>query len=618
MPRRWWVVLGLLALTGAAGVGGKALSQVATAKSELTSSRNQLARASSFAAGPLSERLALVDQAAVHAETAQVELAGGPVRLLGLMPLLGRDVRVARAIAATAGEAVRATREVVTALEPLEHRPPSRVMLERASAALLGLQGVLDRGLDDVRRAKPLVASRGARTQFLAAAGSARRTAFQAGEGLKLASSLYGPAGSTRYFLAFQNPSELRGTGGLIGEYGILEASPDGPKLTHVAPYTELDHMVKDKDGGVDLPAQVAERYQRFPVGSAFWAVNIPPDLPTVGQTITRLYQQATGQRVDGVVAIDPLAVAEILRVGGPITVAGTRLDSANVARETLVQAYVRYGSDYRARQRYLQEVAWQTLVVFQRDLRTRPVELVKGLAAAAQGRHLQLYSADATGQRVLLELGIAGSATAPRAGDYLMPVSVNTGGNKMDAFLRRSIGYQVTLLPDGGAKAVASVTLRNTGPSAGLPRDFVGPYDARFRKGENNQLQTLYVAGGYGFASATVDGRAVRAEAEAELGGLALSQPVDVPARSSVTVAYHLARSDAVEVVDGDHLRYRLLLRPQATAWPDQVQVSVSPPPGWRFGTLPAEFRQSGQAAVWSGPLHREQALAFELVRAR
>src|SRR6266508_1137823 len=223
-----------------------------------------------------------------------------------------------------------------------------------------------------------------------------------------------------------------------------------------------------------------------------------------------------------------------------------------------------------------------------------------------------------ATCQRVLLELGIAGSATAPRAGDYLMPVSVNTGGNKMDAFLRRSIGYQVTLLPDGGAKAVASVTLRNTGPSAGLPRDFVGPYDARFRKGENNQLQTLYVAGGYGFASATVDGRAVRAEAEAELGGLALSQPVDVPARSSVTVAYHLARSDAVEVVDGDHLRYRLLLRPQATAWPDQVQVSVSPPPGWRFGTLPAEFRQSGQAAVWSGPLHREQALALELVRAR
>jgi hypothetical protein len=142
-----------------------------------------------------------------------------------------------------------------------------------------------------------------------------------------------------------------------------------------------------------------------------------------------------------------------------------------------------------------------------------------------------------------------------------------------------------------------------------------VGPYDSRFRAGENSQLQTLYVAGEYGFLSASVDGRPVGAEAVGELGGLALSQPVTVPARHVVTVAYVLLRRDAMEALDGDRRRYRLLLRPQATVWPDLIRVSVTPPPGWRFGALPPRFRMDGPAAVWSGPLDREQPLAFELV---
>ena len=45
-------------------------------------------------------------------------------------------------------------------------------------------------------------------------------------------------------------------------------------------------------------------------------------------------------------IALDPLAVAEILRVSGPITVGGASLDAGNVADETLVRAYIRYESD--------------------------------------------------------------------------------------------------------------------------------------------------------------------------------------------------------------------------------------------------------------------------------
>ncbi|HEX6677366.1 MAG TPA: DUF4012 domain-containing protein [Actinomycetes bacterium] len=612
MQRRWWLVLGVLVVAGLGLVGAQAARQGQGARTELAASRERLARASSSGAGTLADRLALVDEAAFHAERARVELSGGAARMVAVVPFLGRDVRVAQQVAVSAGETVQATREAVTALEPLQHRPPDAAVLGQASQALLGLHQVLERGHDRVERARPLLASRGARREFLAADEAASRAAFQAGQGLKLAARLWGPAGSARYFLAFQNPAELRGTGGLIGEYGILEAGPGGPQLGRVAPFSELDQRVRD---GVALGPNLPQRYERFPVSSTFWAVNIPADLPTVGETMVRLYQQATGQRLDGVIAIDPLAVAEILRVAGPVTVGGVSIDADNVTDETLVHAYVRYERDVTARKAFLEEVAKQAMVAFRRALPSHPVELVNGLARAARGRHLQLFSTDADAERALVGIGIAGSTTAPSGGDYLMPVGVNTAGNKLDAFLQRNVRYQVRLLADGGARARIALTLRNGAPASGLPRYIIGPFDARFRSGENSQFQTIHVAGAYGLARATVDGRPAEVETQAELGGLSLSQSVDIQARQSVTLGFDLVRKDAVEVLSDNRIRYRLLLRPQATVHPDQVEVAVSPPPGWRFAGAPPGGQLAGATASWSGQLDQERSLTFELV---
>ena len=102
----------------------------------------------------------------------------------------------------------------------------------------------------------------------------------------------------------------------------------------------------------------MARRYGRFSIDRTWSAVNIPPDLPTVGRLVVPLYRQVTGTRIDGVIAIDPLAVAEILRVSGPVMVDGTRLDAGNVASQTLLEAYRRYAGDNQARRAFLGKVA--------------------------------------------------------------------------------------------------------------------------------------------------------------------------------------------------------------------------------------------------------------------
>jgi hypothetical protein len=612
MRRLLMLVLFGLVLAGGAVLSLQAKGQAKLVEEDLAAARTLLARAGGIRAGELDQRLRLIDEARAHTGGAERRLGRWPLRQLGVLPVLGRDIRVAQAVAASATRTTDATREVVTALQPVQSRPPTRASIQRTADALLTLHATLDDDLERVRASRPLLTG-AARDQYLATAASASATAERAGQALKLAAGLYGPPGTARWFLAFQNPAELRGTGGLIGEYGILESSPSGPRLVKVAPYEELDALTRT---GVGLPKGLAGRYERLGVDRAWSAVNIPPDMPTVGSIATRLYREATGDRIDGVIALDPLAVAQVLEAGGPIRVDGIRLDADNIAQQTLVQAYIRYADDNNARKRFLRQAAAGAFDAFRRALAKRPVELMQGLATAAQGRHVQVYSADPAGQRALVGLGVGGSAVAPAGGDYLMAVGINAGGNKLDAFLRRTLDWRVRLAPDGSARATASLVLHNTVPRTGMPRYIVGPYDRRFRKGVNEQIQTLYVAGRYGFSRASVNGRRVGAEAQAELGSLALTQPVGVPAGQKTTISYQLARPAAAEPLDGGRLRYRLVLRPQATVWPDEARVVVAPPEGWEFSGLPEGASTSGEAATWSGPVDQERELVFLLHR--
>jgi uncharacterized protein DUF4012 len=606
------LLLFALVLAGGAAVAWQARGQARLVQQDLTTARSLLARAGGFQSGKLEARLRLIDQAEAHTLAAERRLGGWPLRPLGMLPLVGRDVRVARAVASAATGTVKSTRKVVTALQPLQTRPPNRTTILDAANALQALHRTLDLEVEAVRATRPLVAW-SARESYVQAATTVSKTAERAGQGLKLAATLYGPPGSARWFLAFQNPAELRGTGGLIGEYGILESSPAGPKLVTVAYHAGLNKRTHE---GVPLPKPVADRYERYGVQRDWTAVNIPPDLPTVGRIISELYEQTTGDRIDGVIAADPLAVAQILRVTGPVQAGGVRLDARNVAEETLVRAYIRYEADNAARRRFLEELARASFRAFQRGLASKPVELLRGLGEAAHGRHVQVYVRDKAGQRTVMGLGLGGSAVAPTTGDYLMPVGINTGGNKMDAFLRRTVRWRVRLNPEGAAEAVASLTLANDGPASGLPRYIIGPYDRRFLPGQNDQIATLYVAGGYGFTKASLDGRPAGAEAQADFGGLALTQHVGVQARSTVTLGYSLARTAAAERLGDDRLRYRLLLRPQATARPDLAKIAVEAPPGWHFAALPPGAHADGATAAWSGAFDRERELVFDLAK--
>src|SRR4029079_14173847 len=86
--------------------------------------------------------------------------------------------------------------------------------------------------------------------------------------------------------------------------------------------------------------------------------VTLSPDFPSVAQVIEGVYPQTGGQPVDGVISMDPIALAQFLRLPGPVRVPdyNVELTPDNIADILLQQQYVMF-PDSSVRAEFLKAV---------------------------------------------------------------------------------------------------------------------------------------------------------------------------------------------------------------------------------------------------------------------
>ncbi len=144
---------------------------------------------------------------------------------------------------------------------------------------------------------------------------------------------------------------------------------------------------------------------------------------------------------------------------------------------------------------------------------------------AMAQGR-VVVWSRHAEDQPLLRRLEIAGDLPAPEV-DGLAVVSTNAGANKLDAYLRRSVGYDAIVDEDTGRiQAAVTIRLANDAPTD-LPPDAGGnPFG--LPPGTNRQYVSVYSP--WELTAAELDGEATGMEPEHELGWNVFSRYVDIP----------------------------------------------------------------------------------------
>ncbi|MDQ3679156.1 MAG: DUF4012 domain-containing protein [Actinomycetota bacterium] len=396
----------------------------------------------------------------------------------------------------------------------------------------------------------------------------------------EVAPALLGADRPRRYFLALQTPSELRGSGGFMGDFGEISADGGRLRLERLGRTTELNTGGNPAARRLAAPPDYMARYSRFDPHRAWQNINMSPDFPSVAQAVASLYPQSGGRPVDGVIAVDPLGLAALLKAVGPVQVREwpVPITADNAAQILLFEQYVRLEGevriDFLAR---VTDAVWRRLTTTNLDV----TALARALSPAMAEKHIQMASTEPAEEKALERLEVAGAMAAVR-GDFLGVVTQNASGNKIDWFLRRSIGYQAHFDPGSGdVRSKLRITLSNQAPAGGLPDYVIGSVTKPpLPIGANKLYLSIYSP--LNLSGARLDGQTLRLESEQERGRHVYSAYVVVPAGGTSTVELDLeGRLESLS--DDGGAGYGLDLHRQPFLAPDAVSTSVELARGWR-----------------------------------
>jgi hypothetical protein len=305
-----------------------------------------------------------------------------------------------------------------------------------------------------------------------------------------LAEFLDGP----RLYLVFAaNNNEMRIGSGAFLSASVLVVSHGDLVLLPTRPTATL-RLGPFRAWAVHMDADQAKLWGWLAPNDEWRNLGVSPRFDTTARLSTQMVAVVRDVDVDGVLALDPVALEHLVDATGPVRVGSRTLSGERLLQYLLVDQY--RGVDFFDTQQKARRDALGTLAqqaIGQLDAGhwdTRA--LVAGLRTAGSGRHLLAWSRHPDEQRAWNIAGIDGRLSR----DSLMVGLHNRGGNKLDPFVGADSVIRTERVADGTDVSV-TVTLANRTPR-GLPRYVAGPYPDAVGGGRNvyQGILTLYAPG--------------------------------------------------------------------------------------------------------------------------
>ncbi|MHA7287341.1 DUF4012 domain-containing protein [Arthrobacter sp. MDT3-44] len=330
--------------------------------------------------------------------------------------------------------------------------------------------------LEGVDRTRLLPQVAGPLEQAVGQLDDVRAPLNSASRAAQLLPSMMGADGPRNYLVLIQNSAEIRATGGISGALAVMTADDGRIALTDQGSATEMGKF----EPPIAVDAEQEQIYS-FRMGTYMQSVNLTPDFPTAAQTAKTMWEQRhDGSRIDGVVALDPVVLANILRATGPVelgtfddpgvnallskTELPTALDSRNVVPTLLSDVYAQI-EEPALQDEYFAAVAGKVFGALSGG-QGDSEQLVDALVTSSDQGRLYLWSAAPAEQELIAQTGVAGAATGPMAGGASFGAYFNDGtGAKMDYYVRRTVQLLRECSDDGYSQYTVRVTLTNTAP---------------------------------------------------------------------------------------------------------------------------------------------------------
>lgn len=277
--------------------------------------------------------------------------------------------------------------------------------------------------------------------------------------------TLLGLHSPENFLLLNMDSDELRATGGFLGNYSVLTISNDA--LTSGIHLHDVYTLDCPQAPAAPCPTRpVPPDYAWFTLAGDHFGMrdsNLDPDLPTSSWITEHLLQQEGGPTVDGIIAITPALMQDVLGGIGPVLVPRLNVTvTADNLRDLLhyyhqnAQITVALGISPEAlgtsKFKVFDVLLTQAVVARLSTLTsTQQTALATTLLQALQTKNVQFFFNNQRIEQALEELGVAGHVVVAPA-DSLYVVDTNDGGSYSNADVAERIADTVTLDAAGGA----------------------------------------------------------------------------------------------------------------------------------------------------------------------
>ena len=308
------------------------------------------------------------------------------------------------------------------------------------------------------------------------------------------------------YLVLSQSNAELRPSGGLPGSWGIVTADHGKLSVNSFVPESTLpwlEEPIVDLSG--DEKQLFTDKLGRIPQD-----VNFTPDFPRTGQIASAMWQRSRSQHVDGVIAIDPVALQSLLQATGTtaVTSDGTRLDGSTTATTLLHDVYATKTVDQQ--DAFFSEVAAVAFSSIMQHV-DDPQALVKTLGTLIDDGHVLAWSDHEEEQQLLEQSPMGGAlattASKPQIGVFFSDLTQS----KMDWYLKREISttFEKTA-QDGSRHYTVHITLTNmmdASQIASTPAYVLGDLPDSISPGQISTTTYLYAPTGGRLVDWTLQG---------------------------------------------------------------------------------------------------------------
>lgn len=471
--------LALLLLAAGAWVAFKA----ASVKSDLESAMKEVPGLQShLAKNEMDQASAAVDLIQQHTDAARTSAEDPVWTLVSVVPFIGPNLTAVTEVARSADDVsnlalaplvnVFATLDWNTLL-PTEQGAdmgPLQAAAPKISSAATALRLSSER-LDAIDAQKLLPQVSEPLNQVRGQLRGVTSTLDAASHASSVLPQMLGVDAPRSYLLMIQNNAEARASGGIPGALAVV---------TFTKGKLSLGTQSSAGDVGTMAPVLPVDAEQRqiysSRLGKYMQDVNLTPDFPTAASTAQAMWERKTGQRVDGVISIDPVVMSYILNATGPVTISGpgaglaataglpTELTGANVVKTMLSDVYAKIQQP-KLQDAYFAEVAQEVFDALSKG-KGDGKAILTGVREGVEDGRVLVWSANAVEQSIIAEYPLSGAIAGPSISANQFGVYFNDGtGAKMDYYVKRTVQLVQACPKDGYSEVKVRVSSKNTAP---------------------------------------------------------------------------------------------------------------------------------------------------------